>query len=149
MLLNDVADITQGCAGFYNRDRLVQAFLAGAYQALGVIGYLADTKHLAGIAMEAVLQHSNIDVDDVTGLQDFAVTRNTVADNVIHRRADGLGEAVVVQRRRNRLLSVDDIVMADTVELAGADTRLNVGSDHLQDFGGKSADHAHFVDVGG
>ena len=43
---------------------------------------------------------------------------------------------MVIQRRRNGFLRVDDMVVADPVEFAGGYPWLHVGFDHLQDLGG-------------
>jgi hypothetical protein len=56
----------------------------------------------------------------------------------------------VVKRRRNGLLHVNYIVMADAVELVCGDARLDVLTDHLQHFGGETPSNAHLFNfVGG
>ena len=54
-------------------------------------GGLADEVHAAGVAVEAVLDDRDVDVDDVAGLQALVV-RDAVADHVVDRGADGLRE---------------------------------------------------------
>ncbi len=56
------------------------------------------------------------------------------------------GEALVVERCRNGLLHVDDVVVADPVEFAGGDARLDVRPDHAQHLGGQPAGDTHFFD---
>ncbi len=77
------------------------------------------------------------------------VAGDAVAHHVVDRGADRLGEALVVERRGDGLLHVDDIVMADAVQLFGGDAGLDVFGNHFQDFGGQFAGDAHFCDVFG
>ena len=109
-------------------------------------GRLADEHHLAGVAVIAVLDDRDIDVDDVAGLE-LPLPRDAVADLMIDRRADGFREAAVVERRRNRLLLVDDVVVADPIELTGGDARLHVGTDHVQHLRGQAPGYAHLLDL--
>lgn len=124
----------------------VQALLGDLRQALGPGGDGADVEHAAGVAVVAVLDHGDIDVDGVTVLERLLVG-DAVAHHMVDRGADRLGETFVVERRRDRLLDVDDVVMAQAVELFGGDTGLDVCFDHFQHFGGQAAGNAHLLDV--
>src|SRR5690606_10189153 len=146
VLLDDVADIAETRARFDHGNRFIQTFLRDQAQALGVAERLADMEHRAGIAVPAILDDGDVDIDDVAVLEGFLVRRNAVADNFVDRGANRLGEAVVIQRRRNHLLHVDHVVVADAIEFAGGDPGYNVGFYHLQHFGGETAGHAQFVD---
>ncbi|MNZ58540.1 hypothetical protein D3C78_765520 [compost metagenome] len=117
-------------------------------QALGPDWHIADVEHAAGVAVVTVLDDSYVDVQGITVLERL-VARDAVAHHVVDRGADRLGEALVVERRRDRLLLVDDVVVAQAVELFGGDTGLDVLFDHLQDFGGQAAGDAHLFDVFG
>ncbi|MCY1549930.1 hypothetical protein D9M68_861360 [compost metagenome] len=68
---------------------------------------------------------------------------------MVDRGADRLGEALVVERRGNRLLHIDDVVMADAIELFSGDAGLDVFADHFQHVGGQAAGNAHFLDFCG
>jgi hypothetical protein len=57
-----------------------------------------------------------------------------------------LGNPLVIQRRRNGLLDIDDIVVTDAVELAGSDAGLDVRADHHQHVRRQAAGNAHFLD---
>jgi len=46
-------------------------------------------------------------------------------------------------RRRHRLLLLDDMAVANAVELAGRDPRRHVASDHFEHFRREPADRAH------
>ena len=57
----------------------------------------SPTKNMAGcVAVRAVEVHGHVDVHDVTGAQRAAVG-NPVADDLVHRRADGLREGAVAE----------------------------------------------------
>jgi hypothetical protein len=58
---------------------------------------------------------------------------------------DGLGEAVVAYVGWDGLLGVDDIIVAEPVQLIGGYPRLHVRSDHVQHFAGKAAGDTHLV----
>ena len=65
MLLNHMAEISQRGARLDECQSLVEAFLRDANQSLGVWCDLANTDHDAGIAMPAIFDHCDVDVDDV------------------------------------------------------------------------------------
>ncbi|MNJ72496.1 hypothetical protein D3C77_691530 [compost metagenome] len=53
---------------------------------------------------------------------------------------------MVVERGGDGLLNVDDIVVADAIQLLGGDPGLDVGLDHFQHLGGQAAGDAHLLD---
>ena len=84
-------------------DAAPHGLVAGLGQALArSTGGLADEVHAAGVAVEAVADHRDVDIDDVAGLQ-APLVRDAVADHVVDRGADGLREAPVVEIGRDRL----------------------------------------------
>src|SRR5690606_40605472 len=97
------ADIAETGAGADDLDALVEAFLSDAAQSFGPFGNLADHEHPAGVAVVAVLDHGDVDIEDVAILQ-WLVIRDAMADHVVDRSADGFGKALVVERCRNWLL---------------------------------------------
>src|SRR5690606_1991378 len=105
--------------------------------------------HAAGVAVPAVLDHGDVDIDDVTVLEDLARAGDAVADDVVDRDAGGLGVAAVADIGRDRALHVDDVVVADAVQLLGVHARLHVRGDHLQHLGGQAAGDAHLLDFFG
>ncbi len=105
---------------------------------------LPHVEHPARIPVEALLDHGDVHVDNVAVFEG-AVARNSVADHVIDGSADGFGKAAVVQRRGDRLLPVDDIVMADRVEFPRRDARRDMLAHHVEHLGGETPGHAHPV----
>ena len=69
-----------------------------------------------------------------------------MADLVIYRGADGLGESAIVERGGDGLLLFDDVAVADAVQFVGGDARLDMGFDHIQYVGGQPSGHPHFLD---
>ena len=65
---------------------------------------------------------------------------------VINRGTDGFREALVIQRGGDRILFVDDIVMAQSIEFIRCNTGFYVRPYHLQDLAGQTAGNAHFFD---
>ena len=56
------------------------------------------------------------------------------------------GKAAVIEVRRDRVLHVDDVVVADAVELLGRDAGHHVLADHVEHLGGQAAgDRASFA----
>src|SRR3546814_7125268 len=102
--------------------------MRGFGEAPGKDAGLADVVHAAGIAMETILDDSDVDVDDIPFLQHFRAG-NAVADDVIDRGADRLRErrtsaaAAVVQRCRDAVQRADDVLVADAVQLVGGTAR--------------------------
>jgi hypothetical protein len=86
----------------------------------------ADLEHPAGVAVVAVLDHGDVDVDDIAFFQ-LLRAGNAMADHMIDRGADGFGKAAIVERRRNRLLHIDHVVMANPVQFFGGDALAHMG----------------------
>ena len=68
---------------------------------------------------------------------------------MVDRGADRLGKrnpvgrAAIVERGGNRLLHIDDIVVAEAIEFFGCYGGLDVLGDHFQHLGRQAAGHAH------
>ena len=92
---------------------------------------IADANHNAGIAMPAVFDHRDVDVDDVAVAQFLVIRGNAVANYFVHRRADRFGEAFVVERCRDRFLHVNDVIVANAVNFSGRHTHFDLRPDHL------------------
>ena len=72
-----------------------------------------------------------------------------MADDMVDRGAQGLGETVIADIGRHRLLHVDDVLVSDAIQLLGAHTGLDVILEHGQHFGRESAGNTHAFDVFG
>ena len=103
---------------------------------------LADAIHAARIAEIAILDHGHVDIDDVAVLQDFGPAWDAVADHLVHRRTNRLRKAQVADIRRNRLLRIDDVVVAQRVEVVRRYAGTHVFADHREHVGGKPSGYA-------
>ncbi len=65
VLLDHVADIAQGAAGFDDLDRFVHTLLGHLNQALRMGGRCAHKIHGAGVAMVSLINHCDVDINNV------------------------------------------------------------------------------------
>ncbi len=99
---------------------------------LGQYRCLADGEHPAGVSVETIFNNGDVDIDRVAVFQSL-IARNTVANHMVYRGADGFGKPAVVQRGRDGLELINDEPVADLVQFIGADPRFDVFADHIQD----------------
>ena len=92
VLLDRVADIAEGRARLDRADAAEHRFAGHFHQSLGHHRGRAHVVHAAGVAVPAVLDHGDVDVDDVAVLQDLGLAGDAVADDVVDRGADGVRE---------------------------------------------------------
>ena len=150
-LLDRVADVAQPRAGLDGADAAPHRLEGCLHQALRLDRRRADVEHPARIAVPPVLDHRDVDVDDVARLE-LLVARDPVADDVVDRRADRrrirtMARGRVVERRRHDVLHVDLMVVRDAVELPGRDARLHVRREIVEQLRREAARHAHHRDV--
>ena len=131
-------------AGLHRFDAAHHRVVGDVDQPLRLDADLADIEHAAGVAMPAVDDGGDVDIDDVA-VQQLAVAGNAVADDMVDRGADRAREAAIVQRRRNRLVGDDEIV-AQLVQLAGGDAGLDMGRDKVERLRRQAAGPAHRVE---
>src|SRR5258708_39778950 len=117
-------DVAQPGPGLDHADAAPHGLVACSRQPAGEDPGIADEVHAAGIAMKAVANHGDVDIDDVAALQSL-VAGNSMAYDMVHRGADGLGKASVVEVGRDRLQLVHDEVVTAFVELVGGRPGLN------------------------
>ena len=151
--LDRVTNVTQVGAGFDLLNAFPHGIVGQGRQAFGGDRCLTDMEHAAGVAMPAVLDDGDVDVHRVPFFQGLVVG-DAMANLVVDRGADGFGIGLVatgcvVQRRRNGFLDIHDVVVTELVEFVGGDTRLHIGRDEVENFGGQAARHAHRSDVVG
>src|SRR6266850_6438819 len=150
VLLDRRADVTEKSPGVYFADAEPHALVSGLAQALCLDGRFADVVHAAGVAVKTVLDHGDVDIEDVPRLE-HALAWNAVADLMVDRGADRLRKRLVagrrvVQRSGDRLLLLHDQVMAEAVELAGRDAWLDARGDEIEHFAGELPGDAHALD---
>ena len=148
--LNRVADVAEAATGLDRPNAAPHGIEANARQPLGHDRRRADHEHAARVAVVAVLDDGDIDVDDVAEAK-RAVAGDAVTHDMVDRRADRLGErcrarrAPVVQRGGNRGQLAHDVLVTEPIELFGGDARLHVRCDHVEHLRCQTAGHAHLV----
>ena len=145
--LNRKANVAQAGTGLDLDDAVPHGFVGQLRQTLGRDGHIAHQKHATGVAMPTVFDDGDVDVDRVAFFQRLVIG-NAVAHLMVDGGADGLGigvvaRRVVVQRRRNGLLNLRDVVVAQLVELVGRHARHHVRGEEIENFGGQFARDTH------
>src|SRR5262249_8398876 len=107
---------------------------------LGLDRRRANAEHATRIAVIAVLDHRDVDVDDVAVLEPlvagYAVTNNVVDRGADRRRIRLVPRRRVVQRGGDDALDIDLMVVSDAVELAGGNAGFNVRREVIEQLGG-------------
>ncbi|CQR23290.1 Uncharacterised protein [Yersinia enterocolitica] len=83
-LLDSFTQRAQADTWFDHLDGQIEALLCHAAQAFAQNSWFADDEHFGGVAMKAIFNHGNVDIDDIAIFQDFFITWDTVADDLIH-----------------------------------------------------------------
>jgi hypothetical protein len=94
--------------------------------------------------MEAVFDYGDVYVDYISVFQNF-VAWYTVANLMVNRGADRLGETTIVQRSGGGLLLVNDIVVAYPVQLFSGNALFYMWFYHFQHFSRQAASNAHLL----
>ena len=142
--LDGVADVAEEGAGLDHADAAPHGLVTGIGEPTRQHRHVADRVHAAGVAMPAVADDGDVDVQDVAALQG-PVVRDAVADDMIHGGADGLREAAVIEVRGHGFQLVDDELVTAPVELLGAHAGLDEGLDHVEHARGEPAGEAHLL----
>ena len=98
VFLDDIPKVADFDAWFDVLDGLCQTLPCGLDQTNSVrvgFGVLSDVICLVQITVVAFVEERDINIEDITVLENPLV-RNAVADDLVRRGADGLGEVVVV-----------------------------------------------------
>ena len=101
--------------------------------------------HAAGIAMPAIDDDGDVDIDDVA-IDQLLRPRNAVADHMVDRGADRFRKAAIIERRRNGVMG-DDVIVAQLVQRLGGDARHDMRCDEIQRLGGQMPGAAHLHEI--
>ncbi len=102
VVLNGLADIIGGVPGFDDCKTALKAFPRHIHQALCLALGLACHIHARCVAMPAIDDHGDINVQDVAFLERLVMRRNAVTDDVIDRGTEKVLVAAIKHRGRNR-----------------------------------------------
>ena len=147
-----VAPMSPRCAPGWTADAAPHRLVRDLDQAACLDRRLADEEHPARVAVIAVLDHRHVDVDDVAVLQ-LLVAGDAVADDVVHRcaqrrRIRRVPGWCVIERRRNRLLHVDHVIVRFSIDVLRRDPRDDRRLQVIEQFRRESSSLAHSCDVG-
>jgi hypothetical protein len=141
MPLDRVADIAQPIARLGLLDPEHQAFVGDVDQPPRLHRHLADQIHAARIAMPAVNDRGQVDIDDITVFQ-RPRAGNAMADDMVDRDAARMSIAAIADIRRNRP-GRDDRLTSGVVERFGADAGRHHVGQGIQHRGSDLARLAH------
>ena len=144
--LDGMPDIAEGGVRAHHADRPVQAFAGDVEQLLRLAVDGADPVHLAAVAEIAVLDHRDVDVDDIAVAEDLLRRRPAMADHLVDRGVHRERIAVLPLAAGNRREGVDDVALAEAVDLCRADAWPHHLVEGFEDFRGERAGHAHALD---
>jgi hypothetical protein len=147
-LLDRMPDVAQVGAWSDQFDPLPHGLLGDIDQALAQNRGIPNKKHLAGITVKTVLDHRDVDVDDVAVLKNL-IPWDPVADLMVDRGADRFRETPIVQWGRDGLLHVDDVSVADAIQFFGTHAGPDMIADHLEHVRGQPTGNPHFLDLVG
>ncbi len=144
IFLDGRADVADAGAWLDHADAAHHRFVGDVDQTLRLQLGLASIEHAAGVAVPAIDDDGDVDIDDVAVLQ-HPLPRNAMTDDMVDRSADRLREAAIVQRCGDGPV-VGDVFMADAVQLSGGHARFHVGRDQVQGLGGQPARLPHALE---
>ena len=124
---------------------LVQTLVRDADELFQLRRGFADHERLVEVAVEAVLDDRNINVDGVA-LLELALVRNSVADDLIHTGAHRLREIEVAQRRGVRA-GLHAGLMHHAVDLVCGGARAHGAVRGVEHFAPQAARGAHAPDL--
>ena len=142
--LDDPADHVDAPTRLDRPDAALERLAGALDQQPRLLVDVAGEEGRVGVAVHAVEERGDVDVDDVAGLDDPAVG-DAVADHLVDARAQRLREAAVAQRRGVGAVVAEELV-ADPVELVGGDAGHDVATDLLAGLRGEPARDAHPLD---
>ena len=151
--LDGIADVAQRRSGAHLTDAQPHGVKGCLAKTLGSDGAVADDKHAAGIAMKAVFNDSDVDIDDIARFQ-CSRTWYAVADLMVDRRADRLRKGLiarrrVVERRWYGALLLNHVCVAQPIDFLGGNARPDVGFDEVKHLAGQPAGYPHGFDLFG
>mmetsp|Transcript_42396 Transcript_42396/g.68760 ORF Transcript_42396/g.68760 Transcript_42396/m.68760 type:complete len:205 (-) Transcript_42396:409-1023(-) len=141
---NDFSYSVHGYTGFALGNGSMQGSPCRLYQMPRLVIYLATVKRGVCVAVISIQINSDVDIAYITILKASTV-RNAVTDNIVNGCADGLGEALIMQRRGIRPVGYDHLMYC-LVDLIGSHTRLDKSASIRKNLCRKSTRLSHLKD---
>lgn len=143
--LNGSANGARSDTRLYRGNAELKALVRDVDQPLSASRDVTDGEHPAGVAMPAIDDQCDVNVDDIA-LAQWLWAWNAMADDVINRGADGLAETSVVEGCGNRLVC-DCEIQCKVVERFRRHARHDVRGQHIERFCGQPPGLAHALEV--
>lgn len=147
-LFDDRADITDAYTGTTDSDACHHALIGALDHALDFRAHIADKVSTIGVTVKAFELGGDIDVQNITIADDVFGRRNAVADDFVFRGTNTLRKAVIIQRRWNRV-ALDDVLVAQLIDVFSAHARLELVFNEAQSLRGQQAGLTHKFDFTG
>src|SRR3954467_2120314 len=141
MPLDGIGDVAEVIAGPRLLEAEHQAFVSDVDQLPRLQRHVADQIHAAGVAVPAIDDGRDVDVDDVAVLERL-VARDAVADDVVDRDAAALGVAAIAEGRGDRA-RFDRHPVDDVVEVLGRHAGDDMRYQRVEDIGSETPGIAH------
>jgi isoquinoline 1-oxidoreductase beta subunit len=145
--LDGVADVAERRTGADRGDAAHHALIGHVHQQPRLGGGGACHVHAAGVAVPAIEDHGDVDIDDVA-IGQHPLTRYAVAHDMVDRGAGGFRVAAIAERRGGGAPGHDELVQ-QAVELLGRDPRRHMRGDHVERLGRQAASAAHPLEIRG
>lgn len=120
VFINAEADVSGGIPGFHLFNPFEEGFSRDPAESLGLLGGLAHDVHAGSVRDEAVFFHGDVEIHDVSLFQNFLSRRNSVADDVVHGRAEGEFEAILADAGRDGFVVIDDPFFREFRQMMGS-----------------------------
>ena len=119
-----------------------QAFVGDVDELARAQRHVANQIHPAGVAMPAIDDWRNVDIDDVAVLQRPLFARDSVADDMVDRDAAAFGIASIAERSGNST-ALHRHSIHDIVESLGGGARNDIRGERVEDLRSKPSGPAH------
>jgi len=129
-VLYRTANVVGRIARLYGGNTHHQRLMRDVDQPLRLAARRTSRVHPARVAVPAIDNERDIDVEDVAIAQAFR-PRDTMADDVVDRDARGMPEALIVKRGRHRAM-IHRELENQVVQTSRGDTWLDVRDQHIQ-----------------
>ena len=144
--LDCVTDIAEGRAGFDDFNAFHHGIIGDFGEAFCFDrDFITDIIHARCVAVPAIKDDGNVDIDDVT-IEQFFVAGNTVANHMVDGSADGFGEAFITERGGDCSVFFGHFT-AKVIEVFRRYADLHVFSDHVENFGGELSSLPHAFEI--
>jgi len=140
---NYLSEVAEEGARFAGLDRLIESLPTCFQELCGLVVYFADWIGAIDITVVSIIIAGNVYVDNVSGFE-LSLVWNPMANDFVHRRANGFGKAAIAQWRRIGI-PLYGFIVNYFIELVCSDSGSDMGSGNVKYFPGEPTDGSHFL----